>query len=179
MTTLWRIVIWGLRGLALAIVLGLSALLLLGVWVMHTQHIKLLGVQTGSMVPAIGVGDALLVHPQNFSDLRVGQVISYRSDNAMIVSHRLRSIDRQARTVVTQGDHNAQPDSVVAASQIVGRVTAVMPKLGRLTDSLHQPLGLVAIIYLPATVCIVWQLRYLQERLKAPYQVPSRRTLRL
>lgn len=171
MRLLWQIVIWSLRGLALLIVLGLSALLLFGAWTMHQQGIRLLGVQTGSMVPALHVGDAIVAKPQAVTKLETGDIIAYRDDQGFIISHRLRSIDAQTGTVTTQGDHNQQPDQAVPASQIIGKVQAVLPKLGRFTDALHRPIGLIGAVYVPATVCIVWQLRLLQLRLKEPYRL--------
>ena len=175
----WQIFIWALRGLALAIVLGLSALLVLGAWLMQTHNIKLFGVQTGSMAPVIHIGDAILVQPQPFKAVRTGQIISYRSTNAVIVSHRVRSVNTRGKTVITQGDKNAQPDTVVSAGQIIGRAVAVLPRLGRFTDYIHQPLGLIAIVYLPATTWIVWQLRLLQIGLKSPYRLHAKGIIRL
>ena len=171
MKFLWQSVIWSLRGLALTIVLGLSALLLLATWTLHSQKTELLGVQTGSMKPSILVGDLVVTVPRNFTELRVGSVISFRDQQGVVVSHRLRQINTVARTVLTQGDRNSQPDGVVPAARIIGQVQLVLPGLGKITDGLRRPIGLVGVIYVPATLFIVWQLRLLQARLKQPYRL--------
>lgn len=166
-----QIVIGGLRVLALSVVLGLSIVLILGVWTLYSQGIRLLAVQTGSMTPEIKVDDAVVVQRQSFDKLRKGQVISFHAKNGPLVSHRINSINYRTHSLVTQGDQNSQPDGVVNDSQIVGEVIYLMPKLGRVANFLHRPLGLVTVVYLPATACIVWQLRILQERIKPSYRL--------
>lgn len=173
MIILWHIVIWSLRGLALLIVLGLSALLLLGAWTMHQHGSRMYSVQTGSMMPVLHVGDAVITRSQIITNLHAGDVIAYRNNQGITVSHRLLFINKQSQTVTTQGDHNPQPDDIVPASHIIGKVQLVLPKLGRVTDLLHTPVGLIGLLYLPATICIVWQLRQFQQHLKGSYRLKT------
>lgn len=179
MTRLWQIIVCSLRGLALTIVLGLSLLLFLIIWTMHAQGIRLFGVETGSMVPAIRIGDAVAVRSIPFKQLTAGQVVSYQSDSGAIISHRIRSINRLSRTVIVQGDSNLYPDTVVQSSQIVGQVQHILPGFGQAATKIHNPVVLVATVYVPATIWLVWQVRQLEQQLRGSYRVRRGRTIRV
>jgi signal peptidase len=137
---------------------GLTATMLIlllagaaGLVILRARGELALSVQTASMVPTFRPGDALIVAPFSASQLRVGQVISYRSphDPRVIISHRLISRG-SAGQLTTAGDALHSHDPSFAPNRVVGRVVSVAPGLGRLLDWLHQPLGLVVVVYVPA-----------------------------
>lgn len=133
----------------------------------HGQH--LLSVQSASMVPTFQRGDALVVEPVQPGQLRAGDIISYRSnlDPSVIISHRLTKIDHAGR-LTTAGDALGAPDPPITPAQVIGRATAVAPKLGRLTDWLRKPLGLVLAVYLPALVVVASEIRRLIKHQDEP-----------
>lgn len=132
---------------------------------------RALSVQTGSMVPAIRPGALVLVQSAAATDLRVGDVVTYRlvSRPATTITHRIIRIeDRGSYYVVTvKGDANAAPDPPILATQIVGRVAASIPHAGRLIDAFHSLPGLFLLVYLPAAAIIVYELRLLVRRMTA------------
>ncbi|HTB48601.1 MAG TPA: signal peptidase I [Verrucomicrobiae bacterium] len=117
---------------------------------------QLLSVQTGSMVPTFRPGDAVLVEPIAPHDLQAGDIISYQSlrDPSLIISHRLIRIDRSTGWLTTQGDALKTADPTFPPRLVIGRVTAVAPRLGFMLDVLRRPLGLLVLIYLPALLVI-------------------------
>jgi signal peptidase I len=129
--------------------------------VLHSQRFELLSVQTGSMAPLFYAGDAVLVRPVTFSTIRAGDVVSYRNPQkpSVIVSHRVQSINNEAGTLITKGDNIAAADIPVAAGQLQGRVIQRIPAIGYVLNWLHQPAGLIALLYVPAALILVAEMR--------------------
>jgi signal peptidase I len=90
---------------------------------------------SGSMAPAIGVGDVVITHGEPASSVRPGQIVSF-SDQALqgrLVTHRVVAARfAGARIdVVTRGDANAAGESwSVARSASVGHVVFRIPAIG-------------------------------------------------
>ena len=63
-------------------------------------------VLSGSMEPDIHVG--AIVYNKDFSEdaIEEGTVITYQLSEKTLITHRIVSIDRESRTVITQGDAN-------------------------------------------------------------------------
>lgn len=102
-----------------------------------------LAVVSGSMMPAIQVGDLLIIRQQ--ADYQPGDIISYQ-DGASLVTHRLLSY--QDGMLLTQGDANNAPDRPVAPSQVAGKVMLRIPGLGSLMLWLRSPQGLILMVLL-------------------------------
>lgn len=99
-----------------------------------------LAVATGSMEPAIGIGDAVVIGRTDAETLQVGQVIAYRLDGQTVV-HRIvaRTETDDGPVFQTQGDHNNAPDQrPVQANQVCGRVLLVVSKGGAVSLWLRQ-----------------------------------------
>lgn len=143
-----RAVIYLLISLLIAAGVGLVSL--------HVNHQKLLSVQSASMMPTFRRGDALVVNSVKTEQLRVGDIISYQSqrDGAVVISHRLSSVDKQAGLLTTAGDRLGRPDKPFPASQVIGRATAIAPGLGRIMDAIRTPVGLLCLLYLPALAVV-------------------------
>lgn len=94
-------------------------------------------VATGSMEPAICVGDIALVLDTDPGALEAGDVIQYRCDGYTVV-HRVVEVSGDG-TFLTQGDSNNAPDAnPVSGGQVIGRVVLVVPKIGKLTLWFHS-----------------------------------------
>lgn len=94
-------------------------------------------VATGSMEPAIGVGDVVVVCRTDPDTLQEGDVIRYRADGYTVI-HRI--VQRQddgegrAQAFITQGDNNNGPDTdPVSPDQVMGKVILTVPNAGRFT----------------------------------------------
>jgi signal peptidase len=111
-------------------------------------------VQSGSMSPAIGVGDLVITSPCDPDEVRVGDVICFRSEG-MMVCHRVVSVDSTNETIVTKGDANEDPDpSPVPFDNVVGKVALNVPFLGYVVSFLKGPFGWALMILLAILVLV-------------------------
>lgn len=110
-------------------------------------------VESGSMEPALGVGDAILVrdlHGTRRGSVAVGDIITFAVDGGAFgtVTHRVVSVvdSPVGEQYVTKGDANRAADSSpVAPDRIVGEVVARFPGLGRVSRAASSPLVLAAL----------------------------------
>jgi len=123
------------------------------------------------MTPAFAAGDAVVVHKANVSELRVGEIVSYHSpaDPRVVVSHRLVSIDYITGRLITKGDHNDLQDIPFPSNQVIGQVVGIVPHFGRVLDWLHEPAGLIVLIYTPAAFILVSEARRLSRVYEKPF----------
>jgi len=127
-------------------ILGMSFISVLGVYLFT----GLLGVYptivaSGSMKPALQVGDIVVsVKPDPYK-VETGDIIQFRKGNDMIL-HRVIEVDTsEGRRFITQGDANRVADlDPVSTEQIVGKRIFTIPKIGwipiyskRVIDSLR------------------------------------------
>lgn len=163
---------------------AISLLLLIGLVLAGTAP-GLLGfesfvVYSGSMEPAIGVGDLAVVAPTRTEEMRVGDIITYRpaQQPSLLVTHRLVGIgldDAGRFTFQTKGDANNVVDQVtVGPEAVVGRVAYRIPKLGYLVDFAKRPEGRILLIAIPGALLAVDYL--LSVRSRAQREVRHART---
>lgn len=108
-------------------------------------------VRSGSMSPAINVGDLAVTSPERPEDLAVGDVACYRTSDGSYVCHRIMAMDGANSTIITKGDANEDVDPyAVAYGDVEGKVAFTAPYLGHVVSFLHGPLGWTFIILLGA-----------------------------
>lgn len=150
--------------------LVLIVVLVIGFVVMSSGGRRLLSVQSGSMVPSIQKGDLVSVKRVPLSELAVGDVITFVSpDRQATITHRVVALkpgDPSGDTIVTKGDANEALDQPIEPTKVVGKVEHTVPFLGRGLDFLRTWPGLVLLVYIPALVICISEIR----RLAAYYQ---------
>ena len=110
-------------------------------------------VLSGSMEPALSVGDLLIVRAQK--SYETGDIVIYQS-GSMPVVHRIVSISDEA--LITRGDANNANDEAFPITAIRGEVIAVIPLVGYAVWVLKSPVAVV--IMLAAAVLLVeWSFR--------------------
>lgn len=100
-------------------------------------------VLSGSMEPALSVGDLIFVVAQD--NYAVGDIVVYR-DGSSSVTHRIVAMDGDS--VTTQGDANNIQDDAIALTQIKGKVAFSLPLVGYLVNIIKTPLGTLVILAL-------------------------------
>lgn len=117
--------------------LAYCAIVLLVLAILAVGLPKLFGVRpfavlSGSMTPAVGVGDLVFTQPTAFDDLHEGDVITFvLNDNLDVATHRVVAIDRDQQLITTKGDANSAVDgNPVWYPNVVGVVKFDIPKLG-------------------------------------------------
>lgn len=98
-------------------------------------------VVSGSMEPAISIGDLLVVKEQ--PTYRLEEIVVYQSGSMAIV-HRI--IEISGNTVITKGDANNAADDPVTVDNIRGKVICVIPKLGYAVSFLQTLPGMLLVV---------------------------------
>lgn len=98
-------------------------------------------VQTGSMKPEIDPGDWIIVKATQ--DINLKDIVTFRKDGEFI-THRV--IGTYNETYVTKGDANTSKDDPIDKSQIVGKVTKILPNFGIFKKTIFNPAVLISII---------------------------------
>ncbi|CAN2242363.1 LepB Signal peptidase I [actinobacterium SCGC AAA044-D11] len=115
---------------------SLAAVLLIFSGFSFTGNAKARIVLTGSMEPAISVGDIIITTPVTRKDPKVGDVIAYdakrfNGEKVAIFSHRIIGGDIKSGFIM-KGDANKSPDPQKPTSQdILGVVIFVIPVIGK------------------------------------------------
>ena len=100
-------------------------------------------VLSGSMEPALSVGDLVIVAESN--SYLVGDMVVYQ-DGRMAVTHRIVSITDGE--VITKGDANNTEDSPIALGQLKGKVVLAIPLVGYAINAIKTPIGTLCVIAL-------------------------------
>jgi len=91
-------------------------------------------VYSGSMGPALQVGDVALISDVDIDELQEGDIIQYVSyDNVTLILHRLIEIQEEDEVLqyITKGDANEDPDfKPITENRILGKSIFSIPKLG-------------------------------------------------
>lgn len=98
------------------------------------------GVMTGSMEPAIHTGDLAYVDTRvTGEDVSPGDVIAFDIGDGQTCTHRVVSVDEEAREITTKGDANGSPDAFpVAFDRVRGRTVGSVPLAGDVLLSITE-----------------------------------------
>src|SRR6266404_3657691 len=137
-----------------------------GLMLWKTEGLRFYSVQTASMSPVLQPGDLVISVKPQANNLQVGDIISYVSPQnpQKIITHRIYQINPTKGYLVTKGDNLSYQDPPIAYSSVTSKALKAVPKLGRGLDFLHKPLGLIILVYLPATLITAYELQKLAAR---------------
>lgn len=132
---------------------------------------------SGSMSPVIRTGDLVIdrsLSPAQSAELRVGQIITFRSSpgSRKLFTHRIVNVQRGPDGVVTyttKGDANNAPDAnPVPAADVVGLYSMKVPDGGYVLNALRRPSFLLVLFLVPVllgvSVSLVRRARWEVER---------------
>ncbi|MCD6240803.1 signal peptidase I [Candidatus Bathyarchaeota archaeon] len=118
-------------------------------------------VMSGSMEPTIPVGSIVVVGTVNPEDVKVGDVIAFRTGESRII-HRVidRVVEDGSIYFKTKGDANEEPDPwLVRPQDICGVVILTVPYYGYLIYFAQTPLGFTLMVIVPAILIIAGEVR--------------------
>lgn len=133
---------WLGQALSWAVILGISAVLVVTVLVPRVAGATPYTILTGSMQPKYPPGTLMVVKPTPVQDIRVGQVITYQLHSGVptVVTHRVTAVGintKGERNFTTQGDANDVTDAEqVRPVQIEGTLWYSVPFLGHVNNML-------------------------------------------
>jgi signal peptidase len=89
-------------------------------------------IYSGSMSPALEVGDIAIVQKVDIATIKPGDIIQFLQENVTILHRVIRITETEGNTLyITQGDANDNPDSQpVPPNYILGKSIFTIPKLG-------------------------------------------------
>lgn len=110
-------------------------------------------VLSGSMEPAIGVGDVVLVAETPIEAVEPGDVVTFRAHEGAdtTYTHRVVEVvhDERGTVLTTKGDANDEPDPMaVNDAMLVGTVEHTVPHLGTVVAAAQSELVFLALVVL-------------------------------
>ena len=117
-------------------------------------------VLSGSMEDTIMPGDLILTKEIDVSELKEGDVISFRTNKYTVITHRIINIvdEEGERKYYTKGDNNNSADrDPVCNDQIEGIYRYRISKLGAIALNLQKPFGIVICIAFPLIIVLIAQ----------------------
>lgn len=114
-------------------------------------------VHTGSMVPALRPGDAVLDRPAPRA-VHPGEIVTFSVNSGpdSVVTHRVAAVS--GGVVKTKGDANRTVDPWnLQMSQVVGSADETLPAVGYLLVYLKQPQGIASAVTIVLALSLLWQ----------------------
>ena len=114
--------------------------------VLYLFGIRMYHVKTGSMGKALPEGSLCFVNTRSsFDKIEVGNVISFRVNEDMLVTHR--AIEIVPEGIRTKGDENEIADNdPVTKENYLGKTVFYIPKIGRAISFFHTVKGVIILI---------------------------------
>lgn len=136
-------------------------------------------VLSGSMEPGIMTGDMVIVRDTDAGNLQKGDVIAYKSGEA-VITHRIIDVKTENGEVryVTQGDANDSPDqATVKPSDVEGVYKNRIPGMGNAAMFMQTTTGMIIFVVCPLLLFIVWDI--IRRKLQGKKEVSRARELEL
>lgn len=118
-------------------------------------------VLSGSMETKIMTGDIAVVKEVEPSTLKVNDIIAFKDDDNVVVTHRIVDIINENEKVkyITKGDNNNTEDAgYVLPEQIEGLFQFRVGRLGNMALFIQTPIGMVVSISIPLILLFLIQL---------------------
>ena len=114
-------------------------------------------VMSGSMEPTLDVGDVVLERHASPTDVRIGDIVTFRDpdDDSVLITHRIRSIRIHdgVADVITKGDANNTVERwSIPTSGTVGVVRADVPRVGFALAWAATRTGRIALVAIPGVL---------------------------
>lgn len=137
---------------------------------------------SGSMEPTIKIRDAIIIKRFDEQDLKVGDIITYRSEDpyfyGIMITHRIidTATENGQKVYITKGDHNATRDRLaVNKNQIYGKVVMVIPKIGYIQSLLATSYGWIIAVVIPCLWIIIGDIVKLVKNIKRDTRTKKRK----
>ncbi len=138
-------------------------------------------VTSGSMEPVYPVGSIIYVKQAAPQDIQVGEAITFYLDRSTVATHQVWAIEGESFR--TQGianrdsEGNILHDAVpVPFEDLIGKPVACLPYLGFLYTAIRTQVGVCALVFLGAGVCLTSLL--LDSGSSAPSEKGGKRLLK-
>lgn len=134
-------------------------------------------VLSGSMSPAINVGDLVVTKETDTSSLAVGDIIAFREGES-VITHRIVGItetDGELQYTMKGDANNVDDAKPVTEKMIEGAYTLGIPKMGNVALFMQTPIGMLICIGIPVLLLISYDIirrrRFDREKQKATMEL--------
>lgn len=141
---------------------------------------KALIVRSGSMQPAIGVGDLVVVKgaentavpiPGTLPKYSVGDIVAFYSEknSKTMITHRVSRVEVTTDKILyeTKGDANNAPDNnLTPEDKVLGKSMFTIPSLGKVFAAAKTREGFFALILAPAILVIIFEIITITHEIK-------------
>lgn len=121
---------------------------------------RMFTVATGSMKPVYEIGDVLVVEETQFSNLKVGDDVTYigaKDDfKDKIVTHRIININNNE--ITTQGVANTAADPVINYDQIYGKVVYKLTLITFISNLVRNQYGFFFLVFSPLVIIVFMEI---------------------
>lgn len=165
--------IWNVFTTVVVVLVVILALLLVGA---RLCGLNVFTVLSGSMEPTYHVGSVIYVKSVDYTELEVGDPITFMMDEDTVATHRITRIvpDEDDATVLrfaTKGDANdAEDGTLVHYKNVIGTPVFTIPYLGYLASYIQSPPGTYVAISVGALLLL---LMFLPDILKMGKEKPE------
>ena len=135
-----------------------------------------------SMEPIIKVNDAIVIKRTDATNIKVGDVITYKSVEpsyyGIMITHRVIDIinENGVTKYVTKGDHNETRDiNPISVDQVYGKVIMRIPKIGYIQYFLATAYGWIIAIVIPCLGIIIYDIMKLVRTIRNNSRTNKRR----
>ena len=136
-------------------------------------------VLSGSMEPSIMTGDMVFVREADTDNLQKGDVIAYKSGDA-VITHRIIDVKTEngETRYMTQGDANDSPDqSSVRPSDVEGVYQGRIAGAGNAAMFMQTTTGMILFVVCPLILFILWDV--IRRKMMAKKEVSRTKELEL
>ncbi len=130
---------------------------------------KPMTVLTGSMAPKINPGDMIIDKSVNPESIKVGDVVTYRVNSNMLITHRvIEIVNKEGKSAFKmKGDaNNVEDNNLVTEEQLIGRYSFRIPYAGYVANFARSIYGFVLLILVPAALLIYDQVKTVLSEMK-------------
>jgi signal peptidase I len=108
---------------------------------------KMYSVNSGSMSPTIKVGSLIIVKMKEAGDINIQDIVTYRTSNGTVVTHRVVDIINEGNEYITRGDANKTNDPrALKKVNVIGKVVLTIPYIGTFLNIFRTGLGMTLLI---------------------------------
>lgn len=117
-------------------------------------------VLSGSMEPEILPGDLIITKIIDPEEIAVGDIISFRADESVVVSHRVTDVlTDDGLAFLTKGDANTGADAgSILPEEVEGKYIFRVAGVGNIAMFLQTPLGLLVFVVVPLCLFILFDI---------------------